>query len=259
MMGLGIFSSFIAFGKLVTWGAGATICTQILIDMKKSGAFEKIGKAVKRVEKVKGFSIGEEHCTVMGMTQYGKTYATIKTLENLKEGVLFINPQLTKTPKSFIKADRNNTPGDIWRAVRMGQKVDYHTHDDLESISKEVGLLISRLYEIGKLDCRIALDECHLLSLSKDKSGLNAGKRLASTGLSRGFKTIFISQRPATVDNSFYTQSTKHIMFNLGINDYDYLSRLGFPAEEIKSKVGGQKYKFVEFDQMEVKGAYQIG
>lgn len=251
--------SLVAFLKLVSWGAGVTLGTQILIDMKQSGAFEKIGKGIRRVQKVKGFNIGNEHCTVMGMTQYGKTYATIKTLEGLKEGVLFINPQLTKTPRSFIKANKNNSAGDIWRAVKMGQKVDYNTSTDLEEISKEVAVLVSKLYEIGKLDCRVVIDECHLLSLSKDKGGLNAGKRLASTGLSRGFKTIFISQRPATVDNSFYTQSTKHIMFNLGVNDYDYLGRLGFPADEIRSKVAGQKYKFVEFDQMEVKGAYQVG
>lgn len=256
-----ILSSFIIFLKCVTWGAGATVITQVITDIAKSGGFEKIGKVLKirMAEKVKGFHIENEHATVMGMTQYGKTYATLKTLEGMKEGVLFINPQQTKVPKSFIKADMTNSASDIWRAVKMGQKVNYETSDSLEMISMEVGKLIDKLYEIGKLDCRVVLDECHLLSLSKDKSGLNAGKRLASTGLSRGFKTIFISQRPATVDNSFYTQSTKHILFNLGLNDYEYLSQKGFPVKDIKEKTHGKKYVFVEFDQMEVKGAYTIG
>lgn len=246
---------------MLTWGAGATLSMQIITDIEKSGGFEKLGKVLKinLTQKVKGFSIGEEHATIIGMTQFGKTYGTLKTLEGMKEGVLFFNPQQTKTPKSFIRADMMNKASEIWRAVQMGQKVNYETSDSLETISMELGKLIDELYRIGKLNCRIAIDECHLLSLSKDKSGLNAGKRLASTGLSRGFKTIFISQRPATVDNSFYTQSTKHIVFNLGVNDYSYLKGHGFPVEEMREKVKGQKYKFVEFDQMEVKGAYMIG
>lgn len=258
-MGLGIFSSFIAFLKIVTWGAGFTLASKISIDVVNSEWFEGVKSKVS-VKEVKGFDLGNEHCTVMGMTQYGKTFATMETIKSLKEGVLFINPQLTKTPKTFIKADKRNTPSQIWKAVQMGQKVDYHTSSDLEQISIEVGLLIKSLYDdVRKMDCRIVLDECHLLSMSKNKDGLNAGKRLASTGLSRGFKTVFISQRPATVDNSFYTQSTKHILFALGMNDYSYLKGLGFPSEDIKRIVNGQKYLFCEFNQVDVKGAYKIG
>lgn len=255
-----ILTSFLAFLKYFTLGAGITLSTKVTSDIYKAGGFETIGKVlnIRMAQKVKGYTMENEHVTVMGMTQYGKTYATLKTLEGLKEGVLFINPQQTKVPKSFIKATMENSAGDIWRVVKMGKKVNYETSDNLEVISMEIGRLIDGLYKIGKLDCRVVIDECHLLSLSKDKSGLNAGKRLASTGLSRGFKTVFISQRPATVDNSFYTQSTRHILFNLGLNDYEYLSQKGFPVNEIKEKTYGKKYVFVEFDQMFVKGAYTI-
>lgn len=252
-----LLGSFVSFLKIVSIGAVTTLAVQISLDEDFHRFLSKIG--VKKVKKVNGFELGEEHCTVMGMTQYGKTYATLQTLKGLKEGVLFINPQLTKTPKEFVKADMNNSVSEIWEAVKRGQKVDYHTSDDLEKISNEVGLLIDRLYVIGKMDCRIVIDECHLLSMCKDKKGLNAGKRLASTGLSRGFKTVFISQRPATVDNSFYTQSTKHILFALGLNDYKYLKENGFPTEQIQQVVGGRKYVFCEFNQVEVKGAFTVG
>lgn len=260
MVGTGFIflGSTLTFLKAVSWGAGICLASQIAVDVLNSEWLERVKTKVS-VKSVKGFDLGNEHCTVLGITQYGKTYATLQTLNGLKEGVLFINPQLTKTPKSFIKASAKNTAGSIWRAVKMGQKVDYHTSSDLEDISKEINVLIKELYEIGRLDCRIVIDECHLLSMAKDKSGLNACKRLASTGLSRGFKTVFISQRPATMDNSFYTQSTKHIVFTLGVNDYAYLKTNGFPVEEMKSMTGGQKYLFCEFDQMNVKGAYKIG
>jgi predicted YcjX-like family ATPase len=82
--------------------------------------------------------------------------------------------------------------------------------------------------------------------------------RLATTGLGRGYKCIFISQRPAMIDNTLLTQSTKHILFAIGLNDASYLKNNGFPSEEIMQRTGQEKYIFVEFDQKTVRGGYTI-
>jgi predicted YcjX-like family ATPase len=98
------------------------------------------------------------------------------------------------------------------------------------------------------------IDEVHLFR----NEGKKALIRLATTGLGRGYKCIFISQRPAMIDNTLLTQSTKHILFAIGLNDASYLKSNGFPSEEIMNRTGQEKYIFVEFDQKIVKGGFTI-
>lgn len=216
--------------------------------------------AVRRVQKVKQFTIKNEHATVIGLTQHGKTYGTIKTLNQLSGGVLFFNTQHTPVGKGWVEASGSHTPDQIIEAVKKGYKVNFlPSEKGLEYMSVELGAITNKIYEQGRLDFYFAIDEVHLFKLTKDKKGHNALIRLATTGLGRGFKCMFLSQRPAMVDNTLYTQSTKHIIFALGLSDYNYLKNLGFPDTEIREKLNGEKYKFVEFDQKDVKGVYMIG
>lgn len=219
---------------------------------KVKGAFRNVN--------TKQFTLGNEHATVIGLTQHGKTYATVKTLKQLNGGVLFFNTQHSKVGSGWVEANGSHSPEQIIDAVKKGYKLNFlPSEKGLDYMSVELGAITNKIFEEGQLDFYFAIDEVHLFKLAKDKNGHNALIRLATTGLGRGFKCIFLSQRPAMVDNTLYTQSTKHIIFALGKPDYNYMKNLGFPVEDIESRVQGEKYKFIEFDQKEVKGAYKIG
>lgn len=212
------------------------------------------------VIKVPGFEINNEHGVVVGLTQHGKTYATIKTLQTLKESVLFFNTQHTQVGPGWMDANANNTPEQIFKALEKGRKINYLPQDDdLEKMSKELKVLTDQAYKMGRFQFRFAVDEVHLFWMTKDNGGKNALIRLATTGLGRGFKMIFLSQRGAKIDNTLYTQSTKHVYFALGDNDYSYLKNNGFPADAIKERVQGEKYIFVEYDLKNISAPKMIG
>lgn len=225
--------------------------------------FWKVAKRIKgafRNMKVKMFTIGNEHCTIVGLTQHGKTYGTIKTLKQLPGGVLFFNTQHTPVGSGWVEATGEHTPQQIIDAVKKGYKLNFlPSEKGLDYMSVQLAAITDKIFEQGRFDFYFAIDEVHLFKLGKDKKGHNALVRLATTGLGRGFKCLFLTQRPAMTDNTLFTQSTKHIVFALGLNDYQYLKNLGFPSDELKAMVAGEKYKFVEFDQKDIKGVYMIG
>lgn len=236
--------------------AGLTVT--VLSDKDIHKLMNKVGKKFMGVKFVNAFYIENEHATVIGLTQHGKTYGTIKTLETMKESILFFNTQETEVGNGWVHASGSNTPGQIMKVLEQGRKINFIPSTDLEKMSKELKVLTDMFYEKGKMNVRFVIDEVHLFKACKSKEGHNSLIRLATTGLGRGFKCIFLSQRPAMVDNTLYTQSTKHIIFALGLNDYRYLESLGFPGEVIKEKTNNEKYIFCEFDQKNVTGAFKI-
>lgn len=250
--------------------AGATYLLNLTLGCTVAGAFVTVASdkdihsllgrvKFKRMKKVKGFMLEKEHTTVLGLTQHGKTYATIKTLENLKEPVLFFNSQHTPVGNGWIEGHGGNTVDQIINALQNGHKINFLPSDDsLDKMSIQLGAITNAVYQLGKFDFRFAVDEVQLFDMAKDKKGKIALERLATTGLGRGFKMVFLSQRPAKVSNTLLTQSTKHIVFALGLNDISYLKTNGFPVEEIVARTRNEKYKFIEFDQKEVKGAYMV-
>lgn len=217
---------------------------------------KKVG--LKMVKKVKKFDIGNEHATILGLTQHGKTYGVIKTLDAMKEAILFFNTNHTPLKGVISKwydATGGHDTNQIIYALRNGYKVNFLPSDDVEGMEKQLKAITDAIYQEGRgFSFRFVIDEVHLFS----KEGKKALIRLASTGLGRGYKCIFISQRPAMIDNTLLTQSTKHIVFAIGLNDASYLRMNGFPSDEIMKRTGQQKYIFVEFDQKNVNGGYII-
>lgn len=216
------------------------------------------GLKVKMIKKVNIFNIGEEHATVLGLTQHGKSYGLIKTLDRMKGAVLFFNTNHTplKGVKSkWYEAHGGHDTNQIIYALRQGYKINFLPSDDMEGMENQLKGLTDVIYKQGRgFNLRFAIDEVHLFH----GAGKKALIRLASTGLGRGYKCIFVSQRPAMIDNTMLTQSTKHILFAIGLNDASYLKTNGFPSEKIMEKTGQEKYVFVEFDQKEVKGGFTI-
>jgi hypothetical protein len=246
--------------KLALGCTVAGLSVTVLLDKDVHSLIGRVKKAmIGSVKSVKSFTIGNEHATVIGLTQHGKTYGTIKTLERMDKPVLFFNSQHTPVGSGWVEADGANTPEQIVYALQKGYKVNFlPTDESIDKMSKQLGAITLAIYAIGRLDFYFAIDEVHLFWMGGDKKGKESLIRLATTGLGRGFKCIFLSQRPAKVDNTLYTQSTKHIIFAVGKLDESYLKTNGFPIDEIVEKTGNEKYNFVEFDQKEVKGAFKI-
>jgi hypothetical protein len=245
--------------KMVGAYAVSGLALTFFSDKHVLAGLKKIGVIFLKPKKVKGFEVGNEHATVIGLTQHGKTYATVKTLESMNEGIIFFNTQHSQVGKGWIEATGANSAEQIIYGAAKGHKINFLPADEsIDAMSKQLAAITTELYKQGRMNVRFVIDEVHLFWMTKDPGGKNALLRLATTGLGRGFKCVFLSQRPAKVENTLYTQSTKHIIFALGKMDESYLKTNGFPVEEIKSKTGNEKYIFVEFDQKNIKGPFII-
>jgi hypothetical protein len=242
--------------KLCLWCTGGGLAVTLLNDKDIKRLIKRVGD--RMVKRVKKFEIGNEHSTILGLTQHGKTYGTIKTLDCMNEPILFFNTN--HTPLKGFKSKWYDAHGghdinQIIYALKQGYKINFLPSDDLEGMEKQLAAITNGIYSMGRgFSFRFVIDEVHLFRYEGKKALI----RLATTGLGRGYKCIFISQRPAMIDNTLLTQSTKHILFAIGLNDASYLKTNGFPSEEIMQKTGQEKYIFVEFDQKNVKGGFTI-
>src|SRR5437764_2262809 len=237
----------------------------VLVTMAKDKDVHKAIKGVKKMmgsgaKKIPGYAIEKDHVVVIGATQYGKTTATIKTLENVKGPVFFFNTLHTAgTGAEWVEAKGSNSIEQIIYGLKNGYKINYLPDSDIGTAGKQLKAIIDQFYQEGRkqINCVICIDEVHLFWLFKSGEGKKANLRLATTGLGFGLQTIWVSQRPALVDNTLYTQARKHIIFPVGKMDEAYLREAKFPIEEIISKHKNERYRFIVFDQMEVTGPFQ--
>lgn len=251
--GLGIFSFWLKVSMGVACG-GLSLC--IIKDMSWKGV-----KLTMKAKRIDSYPIeNEKHYTVLGTTGTGKTHSTLKAVAHKNIGVLFFNPQGAETPPNFRKADRRNSVDDIIDGLEKGYKINYICDGDPDIFSKELGVIGRKLFEYTQnkvLKCRIVVDEVHLLKMGKNRDGNNICIRIATGGRVRGLWGNFITQRPALIDNTLYTQSDYHVVFRLGLQDYEYLKKM-LPVEQIREKTQ-EDYSFIIYDQREIKGAYKIG
>jgi hypothetical protein len=249
-----IFGTMVAFLKFVAWCSGGTLATGVLYETKDiwKGILPKM--KVKEVESI--FTEHKEHSTVLGITRHGKTYATIKSLSRMKnEAVFFYNTQHEKVGKEWTTVDpRYNEWSQVEYLLSKNKKVNWLPSTKIPDMHKEIEYIVDQLYNGEMRNVRIAFDEVHLFR----KKALEQIQRVATTGLRWGMRGVFISQRPAKVDNTLYTQSTNHVIFALGSADYQYLHGQGFPIDDLQQKVQGEKYVFVNFNQKEVSEPKKI-
>jgi hypothetical protein len=197
---------------------------------------------------------GNEHSTIVGLTQSGKTYFTFRTLEKAGEGVLFFNTkQDTNVPSSFVTADGDNQFYQIENAIRAGKKINFVPIRDKETRDNQLRYLVDRIFE-RNLKLYIVVDEVQLFG----KVGDNALMEIATTGLSLGIKGVWISQRPANIDNDLMTQSGKFYFFKTNMEG-KYLNSYGIDADAINEKIdqGGQ-YAFVVYDWKTMTGPHKV-
>lgn len=230
------------------WCSGGTLLTGTLYETRNMwGGLIKVKTKPKVVNSI--FTDHKEHTVELGITRHGKTWAGIKSLERLNgEAVLFFNTQHEKVGKGWTTVDPSLHEWDQVEALlQKNRKINWLPSTDLDEMQKEIIFIVKQLYNGEKRNLRFAIDEVHLFT----KEALNQIRRVATTGLRWGIRGVFISQRPAKVDNTLYTQSTNHVIFALGNADYTYLKGQGFPSEEIMLKVDGEPYVFVTYNQKE--------
>lgn len=198
---------------------------------------------------------GKGHTTVVGTTQMGKTYAVHRSVEQLSNGILFFNVQQIEVSNKFLDADGSDDSEVIIAALRKGKKINFIP--DRENRWKQLKAIVKVLYRAAErqpLDIYIIVDECHLA----DRDALAACREIATTGIRWGIKAIYISQRPALMDNTLMTQSMRFVFFRTGMED-KYLDGHGFPAAQINERIkAGGQYAYVVWDFNELKGAYKV-
>lgn len=193
------------------------------------------------------------HTTTLGITRSGKTWATKKSLKARKEGVIFFNTQHEDMP-GFTEASRENTWQQVSGILNRGGKVNYKPAFDEDVRNKELCLLIDRIHNGTERNIIIAVDEVHLF----DKTAQKAMIRVATTGLRFGIKGVWISQRPANIDNTLMTQSNQFVIFKLNMESA-YLDRYRMPSDEIKRKIeSGGQYAYVVYDWESLKGPFKV-
>lgn len=198
---------------------------------------------------------GRGHTTVVGMTQSGKTTAVQRSVERVKQGVLFFNTQQIEVSNVYTEATGADDEKVLIQALRQGNKINFIPNRDTRW--KQLRALIRLFYDASErslMDIYIVVDEIHLA----DKEALKACIELATTGIRWGLHGIFISQRPALVDNTIMNQSMQFVFLKTTL-EKRYMEGYGLPYEAIREGLekGGQ-YAYMVYDFHSLKGAFKV-
>jgi hypothetical protein len=252
---MGILASMgiLGFIKFVGYSAGGSLSLAFL---HETGLLKKIGEIAmtNKVKMIDSFPLEHEHTTVLGTTRFGKTFSTIKSLDRMEnEAVLFFNTGHSEDiPKSWVTFDPSiHEWSQMETLLSANRKINFIPSTVIEKMEGQLSYIVDKLYNGTKRNVRLVIDETHLFK----KVALGNIIRVATTGLRWGIRGVFITQRPAKMDNTLYTQSTNHVIFALGLMDYSYLKNNGFPIDELQIN---EKYIFRVFNQREVFGDFKI-
>lgn len=169
------------------------------------------------------------HIFICGMTRSGKTYFAVKALSQVPEGVLFFNLQNAETVKRYIQVNADDVNfNELVNLLRSGAKVDlrFPRHWKIKQIMAVIKYVSEELLNAGFNENKpiyIMYDECQTL----EKEARNAVRLVATRGLYLGCRCVFITQRPALADLTFYTQSAEHYIFKLGNGEREYFKQKG--------------------------------
>lgn len=200
------------------------------------------------------------HLFGCGQTRSGKTYFFGKALAQLRRPVIFMNIQEEDLPGCFMTVrDEEVTGKQLLDSLKDGVKIDYRFPEkaSMDRINLIIGHIIHMLMTAGFNEQRpvyIVLDECHILK----KEGLEGGIQLATRGLKRGCRGIFITQRPAVCNKTLYTQAAEQYIFYIPPQDNEYLKRKGIDYDQCREaweRLGDHSYIFYDGFKLEGRKA----
>lgn len=197
------------------------------------------------------YKFREGHTIVLGLTQSGKTYAVKKILTQSHNGTIFFNTQ-QENLETFVKVDKNTPFMVILKLLKLGRKVNYIPDSKLKTQFVEVEFLINQLFENGHFSKNnpifFVIDEAHLFT----GESLDAITRIATSGIRWGINGIFISQRPANLNNTLMSQSSHMLIFKCNMES-QYFKNYQIPIENILTNIQNNgKYSFCEYDFLTV-------
>jgi hypothetical protein len=209
------------------------------------------------VKVIDSLELRNEHKCVFGRTRSGKTYGILHSLSKAKQGVLYINTNHEKKsiPGNFVFAESNIQIGQIEKALAEGKKINFVPNADIDKAAKEVSAIVKYFFDGKERDFFLAVDECHLYKSDALKSLL----MVATGGLSRGIKGIWISQRGANVHNDLVTQSSSYVFYATNLEEQYWEKSYGIPLTEINRKIkAAGDYTCCEYDLETIHGAYKV-
>lgn len=195
------------------------------------------------------------HVFVCGLTRSGKSYFVHRALLELSGAALYINIQGEKVPRGYVTVKSTAIDsGELIELLSHGCKVNL-VLDPARGYKVTAGYILEALMLSGRWSeskpIYVALDECHLL---KGQS-LDGAITAATAGLKKGVRCVFISQRPANVNKTIYTQSLEHYLFFLPVSEESYMKSKGIDYEFCKAawqQYG--KYSYCYYDGYTLEG-----
>jgi len=202
----------------------------------------------------------DNHISVLGMTRSGKTVWTQKQLQSRKEAVLFFNPQQEKLSRLYTRANKKSDLEAVFSILQDGGKINYIPDLDDEMAAKELHILITQAFQLGQdgsfTSCPlyIVVDEAHFYARQGKRNSDMI--KLATRGLRFGIRGVFITQRPALMDKTLYSQSRFHVIFKSG-SEGDWYKKYGIDHDQLVKRLDiGGKYSYMIWDSMQLKGAF---
>ena len=194
--------------------------------------------------------IKAKHEFVAGATQSGKSYyAAEKGRKWSKGGVLFFNPQDMEL-KGYIKATIKDDLLQIIRLLNKGEKINYIPRFKKEIAEKEIKYISQILLQYHvkhkiKGQTLFVVDECQIYARSNSKNPI---EDVATRGLGKGLIGLFITQRPALVSNTLFTQSEIKTFFRLEEEEWPYFKNYNMADIQNRIIKGGSYNYMVKFN-----------
>lgn len=175
---------------------------------------------------------------VSGTTQSGKTTYSVEKGRRWSGGVFFWNPQ-DSTAKGYTKACFTSSIEQIKNALKKGKKINYYPIVNKKKAQQELDYIVQELLKAhieGELDDTLFIvDECQIYARSGN--GYNPVEDIATRGLGKGLVGTFITQRPALVSNTLFTQAEIKTYLRLEQEEWGYFRRNGVEIEKIQKEI----------------------
>lgn len=241
--------------------------------LAKFGALVAIGKAVEIMvtnldsplfsfsRRVKSMFIDFEKAhqhVVLGTTGTGKTYGATHSLEKSKRGVFFFNTVgASSVPSTFTYADGSSDLDLIDKALRKGKKINFVPNFNRDQRDKQMAAVINYFLDGSKRDYMIfAVDEVHLYR----KDAKEALISFATTARNMGMKGVFLSQRPANMENQILEMCGQWVIYLTPMSS-TWFSNYGMNGEQIVSRLEkSPDYTYLIYDvkTRQLTGGYRV-
>lgn len=241
-----------------SWALGAGIGGSFLYKMFPFFVKDLVGFGKRRVENMLiDFDKAHQH-VVLGTTGTGKTYGAAHSLLKSDKGVFFFNTvHADSVPSSFIKADSTTDIELIDRALRKGKKINFVPSFNPDQRDKQMAAVVNYFLNGSKREYMIfAVDEVHLYK--KDAKTALIG--FATVARNMGMKGVFISQRPANVENQILEMCGQWAIYLTPMSS-KWFNEYALPGDQINSILENSpdySYLIYTVKDRQLKGAYIV-